>query len=210
MQVDAQGNVVSGAVSKAAGEQAGDIDKANAKLSPIRSEIASALKTLDDPKTSEEDKIRIGQGLIKTLNSTQGADAVGVDEAKRLASELESSIGGIGKAAGAGAAGLGTIGAGIGTMVAPGLGTAVGGAIGSVAGGIIGAGVGAYEAATKPGGIHMGPDVKGFTERVRGTLGKIDSTIQRNDRVSKLVKQGYTIGDANKVVDAEIEAAQKK
>ena len=199
MRVDANGNVVSGAVSKAAGEQAGDIDKSNAKLSPIRSEIASALKMLEDPNVSEEDKIRIGQGLVKTLNSTQGADAVGSEEAQRLASELESSLGTIGRYA----AGVGGTGAVIGGSIAG----PVGAAIGTVVGGVGGAIAGAIDAASKPGGLHLKPDVKGFTERVRGTLDKIDGTMSRNDKVAALVRKGYTVSEANKVIDAE-EAAK--
>lgn len=211
IQVDSKGNVVGGAaVSKEQGEIAKDINQSTAKLAPIRSEIASALKQLKDPKLSEEQKVRIGQSLIKTLNSTQGSDAVGVEEAKRLASELESSLGTIAKAGAVGAGGGATVGGGIGGVIGGPVGAGIGAGIGSVAGGIAGAAVGAYEAATRPGGIHLSPDVKGFTERVEGTLEKVDSTIRRNDRIAQLVKKGYSISQANEIVDREEQALKNK
>lgn len=42
---------------------------------------------------SEEDKLARGRIMIKTLNSTEGADAVGAEEAKRLGSKLVFALG---------------------------------------------------------------------------------------------------------------------
>lgn len=58
----------------------------------IKSDLDSALTQLDDPKLSEDEKLIVGREIIKTLNSTQGQDAVGAEESKRLASLLEYKI----------------------------------------------------------------------------------------------------------------------
>lgn len=61
----------------------------SAKKTAIANEISQAIAQFDDPKVSEAQKIKVGQGLLKVLNSTQGSDAVGAEEAKRLGSLLE-------------------------------------------------------------------------------------------------------------------------
>jgi hypothetical protein len=67
--------------------------KANADKISIANQISGTLKILDDPKVSKEQKISQGRQMLKVLNSTQGKDAVGAEEAKRLGSYLESSFG---------------------------------------------------------------------------------------------------------------------
>lgn len=51
--------------------------------------LDGGLKALDDATTAEQ-VVQIGQSLLKTLNDPENSDAVGVDEAKRLADELQS------------------------------------------------------------------------------------------------------------------------
>lgn len=58
----------------------------------IKNQIDSALSILDDAKVSETQKIVIGQQLLKTLNSTEGSDAVGAEEVKRLGSLLDNKF----------------------------------------------------------------------------------------------------------------------
>jgi hypothetical protein len=72
--------------------QVQEIAKKNAGTQYVKNSIDAALAQLDDPNQSEEQKVKTGQGLLKTLNSTQGADAVGAEEAKRLGSFLEYKI----------------------------------------------------------------------------------------------------------------------
>ena len=51
--------------------------------------LDGSLKSLDDATTAEQ-IVQIGQSMLKTLNDPENSDAVGVDEAKRLADELQS------------------------------------------------------------------------------------------------------------------------
>lgn len=74
-------------------EQVKTIAGKTANAKSIKNAIDSALVSLEDPKLSEEQKLTAGRALIKTLNSTQGADAVGAEEAKRLAGFLEYRMG---------------------------------------------------------------------------------------------------------------------
>lgn len=64
----------------------------NVKLANVRNGMAAALSKLEDQGLSEEDKIKVGQGILKLLNSAEGADAVGAEEAKRIGSYLEYKI----------------------------------------------------------------------------------------------------------------------
>ncbi len=66
-----------------------DLSKSNATKIDIKNEIDTALEVLKSPQVSEEQKIAAGENLFKTLNSTQGKDAVGAEEAKRLGSFLQ-------------------------------------------------------------------------------------------------------------------------
>lgn len=59
----------------------------------INNQIKATLSLLKDPNTSEDQKIVMGRQLLKTLNSAEGADAIGVEEARRLGSLLEFQIG---------------------------------------------------------------------------------------------------------------------
>jgi hypothetical protein len=51
--------------------------------------LDGGLKSLDDATTAEQ-IVQIGQSMLKTINDPENSDAVGVDEAKRLADELQS------------------------------------------------------------------------------------------------------------------------
>lgn len=74
-------------------EQVKTIAGKTANAKSIKNAIESSLLTLDDPKIPDDQKLTAGRALIKTLNSTQGADAVGAEEAKRLAGFLEYRLG---------------------------------------------------------------------------------------------------------------------
>lgn len=74
-------------------EQIDVLSKKQGSVLAINNEIKSAYEQLNDPNLSEDDKVKIGQGLLKTLNSTQGSDAVGAEESKRLGSYLEYKLG---------------------------------------------------------------------------------------------------------------------
>lgn len=58
----------------------------------ISNDIKAGLSQLKDPSKSDDEKLLIGRELLKTLNSTQGKDAIGAEEAKRLGSLLEFKI----------------------------------------------------------------------------------------------------------------------
>jgi hypothetical protein len=58
----------------------------------IKNQIDSALTLLDDPSVDENMKVTIGNQLLKTLNSSEGSDAVGAEETKRLGSLLEKKF----------------------------------------------------------------------------------------------------------------------
>lgn len=55
----------------------------------ISNNIKGALDVLDDPKVKPDIKLAEAKSLVKLLNSAQGSDAVGAEEAKRLSSLLE-------------------------------------------------------------------------------------------------------------------------
>jgi hypothetical protein len=65
----------------------------NVGLANVKSAMDSALQILEDPKIPEDQKVKTGQGLYKLLNSAEGADAVGAEEAKRIGSYLEYHLG---------------------------------------------------------------------------------------------------------------------
>jgi hypothetical protein len=65
-----------------------DLAKKSATKLSIANQIDAVVKTLEDPNVSEEQKITQGRQLLKTLNSTEGADAIGKEEADRLGSFL--------------------------------------------------------------------------------------------------------------------------
>ena len=50
--------------------------------------LDGGLKSLDDATTAEQ-VVQIGQSLLKTLNDPENSDAVGAEEVKRLAAELQ-------------------------------------------------------------------------------------------------------------------------
>jgi hypothetical protein len=68
-----------------------DLAKSNASKISISNQIEGAFAGWD--QMSDAEKLQQGRQLIKTLNSTQGADAVGSEESKRLAGKLEFAYG---------------------------------------------------------------------------------------------------------------------
>lgn len=178
----------------------------NSNIVAIRNEIASALDDLKNPKVSREDKLRIGAGLVKTLNSTQGSDAVGAEEAKRLASELEGNVSKVAQQGAIGATGGAVAGAPFGGPI----GAAIAGGIGLVGGAISGL----LDAMDDPGGIRLRADVDGFTKRVELTMKKLDSTLKRNDISMKLMKKGKSpveaAQQADKILEASLRQRKKK
>jgi len=71
-------------VEKLAGSSAGKKAIGNA--------LKADLQLLDDPSLNDEQKLVHARSMIKTLNSQQGQDAVGAEEAKRLAALLEFNL----------------------------------------------------------------------------------------------------------------------
>lgn len=63
-----------------------------ANVQAIKEQINANMIQWDNAKTDNE-RLDIGRKMIKLLNSTQGADAVGAEEAKRLAGKLEFAYG---------------------------------------------------------------------------------------------------------------------
>ena len=59
----------------------------NANKIAIKNQIQAVVDSWDN--LSDEQKVTQGGQLLKTLNSSEGADAIGVEEAKRLGSMLE-------------------------------------------------------------------------------------------------------------------------
>jgi hypothetical protein len=58
----------------------------------IKNQIDSALEILGNPDVDEEQKVTAGMGLLKVLNSAEGADAIGVEEARRIGGLLEYKV----------------------------------------------------------------------------------------------------------------------
>lgn len=79
--------------AEARNKQYAELSTKNSNLANVRNGMDAALKQLEDKNLSEEDKIKTGQGLLKLLNSAEGADAVGAEEAKRIGSYLEYKVG---------------------------------------------------------------------------------------------------------------------
>lgn len=79
--------------AKLAQKQMEKLGTSNAGLFNVKGAMDEALKVLNDPAVGEDQKIKVGQGLYKSLNSAEGADAVGAEEAKRLGSFIEYNIG---------------------------------------------------------------------------------------------------------------------
>ncbi len=69
----------------------GDLAKDSAKKMAIANQMKALVDTWD--KLSDGDKLTQGRAFLKVINSTQGADAIGTDEAKRLGAKLEFALG---------------------------------------------------------------------------------------------------------------------
>ncbi|MBL7545622.1 MAG: hypothetical protein JNL11_17515 [Bdellovibrionaceae bacterium] len=63
----------------------------NATKLSIKNQIDAVVDNWDS--FSDDQKVAQGRQLLKTLNSTEGADAIGVEEANRLGSKLEFAMG---------------------------------------------------------------------------------------------------------------------
>jgi hypothetical protein len=63
----------------------------NANKTSIKNQIEAVMDSWDS--LSEEQQLAAGRQLLKTLNSPEGADAIGSEEANRLGSMLEFSMG---------------------------------------------------------------------------------------------------------------------
>lgn len=72
-------------------EQVKGLASKNASKIAIKNQIDSAINQLKLAK-DDDTKVRIGRGMLKILNSTEGADAVGAEEAKRLGDALEYNV----------------------------------------------------------------------------------------------------------------------
>lgn len=68
-----------------------ELSKKNAGKISIKNQIDAVMSNWDN--LNDDEKVSQGRQLIKTLNSTEGADAVGVDEARRLGGKLEFAMG---------------------------------------------------------------------------------------------------------------------
>lgn len=68
------------------------ITENNVTLFNVKNAMDEALTVLNDPNIPEDQKTKTGQSLYKLLNSAEGSDAVGAEEAKRLGSYLEYNI----------------------------------------------------------------------------------------------------------------------
>lgn len=65
-------------------EQVKKLAGSNANKTAINNQLKATLATLDDPEIPYEQKLMAANNLGKTLNSTEGADAVGEGEAGRM------------------------------------------------------------------------------------------------------------------------------
>lgn len=63
----------------------------NANKIAIKNQIDAVLSSWDS--LSDDQKVTSGRQLLKTLNSTEGADAIGAEEANRLGAKLEFALG---------------------------------------------------------------------------------------------------------------------
>lgn len=72
-------------------EMVGGLAKSNANKTAIVSQIDSVMKNWG--QLTPDQQYAQGNQLLKVLNSTEGKDAVGTDEAKRLGSKLEFAYG---------------------------------------------------------------------------------------------------------------------
>lgn len=73
--------------------QTKQLGEASTKIIAVKSGIDNALAQLDDPNLSDDAKLKVGQETLKLLNSAEGADAVGSEEAARIGSKLEFAMG---------------------------------------------------------------------------------------------------------------------
>lgn len=87
------GRRASGDITKLAPDERKLVESLSTKTAnqiAIKNELDSFISQYDS--LNDKEKITQGRALLKTLNSTQGADAIGVEEARRLGSALEFSL----------------------------------------------------------------------------------------------------------------------
>lgn len=90
LKIDAQGKKGQKQFENLRKDEQNTIDKLsnkNAEKLSIANQIDSVLANWD--KLPDDQKVAQGRQLLKTLNSTEGADAIGSEEAKRLGQKLE-------------------------------------------------------------------------------------------------------------------------
>jgi hypothetical protein len=68
-----------------------ELSKKNAAKLSIKNQIDAVMSNWDS--LPEDQKVTQGRQLLKTLNSVEGSDAIGAEEAKRLGARLEYSMG---------------------------------------------------------------------------------------------------------------------
>lgn len=76
------------ALPKEQQRQVTDLGAKNASKQSIANQMRSGLSEFQAAKTPD-DRVRLGRQMLKILNSSEGADAVGAEEAKRLGDALE-------------------------------------------------------------------------------------------------------------------------
>lgn len=69
-----------------------DTTIANSKKLRIANSLEAGLQKGKDPKLSQDAKIKVYEGMLKTLNSPEGADAIGKEEANRLGGLLQYKL----------------------------------------------------------------------------------------------------------------------
>jgi hypothetical protein len=73
-------------------EQIKKLADKNATKAGISTQIDATVKMLKDPQINSDQKLMQARQMIKVLNSVEGQDAVGAEEAKRLAGLLEYHV----------------------------------------------------------------------------------------------------------------------
>lgn len=66
-----------------------DLAKKNANKASIANQLDAAVKMIADPTLPEKNRVQLGEELLKTINSKEGTDAIGVEEAARIGSFLQ-------------------------------------------------------------------------------------------------------------------------
>lgn len=92
LQNERSGSKFDNALAETSGKE---LVKKTTNLFSVKAAMDNALAQLGDKNKSEAEKVKIGQGLLKLLNSAEGSDAVGAEEAKRIGDYLEYAYGNV-------------------------------------------------------------------------------------------------------------------